>query len=207
MLKLRIVILLLIPVLFISCSAVSNNYKAPRVNNNVLLTSPSNELSFAPSKSLGDASMPLAIINPRGSALTVWALAEGNWIWGYTLDRSRDFGGTRLWQVINLGGDIALIRNVRTGNCLHDEGRGVTHRTCNRNNKNQQWELLPMDNGAVMIVSVASKNCLRTEYGDIVQVDSTFSITMEKCTLDPNLDQQWIFIPAPIEASPLLGDK
>lgn len=64
-----------------------------------------------------------------------------------------------------------------------------------------------MDNGAVMIRSTASNNCLRTEYGDIAQINSVFSITMERCTLEPNLDQQWIFIPAPIEASPLLGNK
>ncbi|WP_277934161.1 hypothetical protein [Campylobacter hyointestinalis] len=44
-------------------------------------TLPSKQILLTTRDNLGDSSMPLAIINPRGSSLTVWALAEGNWIW------------------------------------------------------------------------------------------------------------------------------
>ena len=109
------------------------------------------------SPSLGSKSAPLTIINPKGgSAITVWALAPGNWLWGYTLDNSKDFGAARTWQVLNLGDDIVLISNFLTNTCIHDEGSGITHRPCDTKNKSQQWHLSAMDNGAIQIKSSAS---------------------------------------------------
>lgn len=152
-------------------------------------------------------STPLTIINPRGSSLTVWALAEGNWIWGYTLDNSKDFGRARTWQVLNLGGDIVLISNALTGNCIHDEGRGITHRRCDINNKSQQWQLFAMDNGAVQLKSTASGKCIQSELGSLVDTGRYFSITMQDCNSKPNLNQQWIFAPEAASTFPLLGDQ
>lgn len=160
-----------------------------------------------PFNGVGTPSAPLAIINPHGSALTVWALAEGNWIWGYTLDNSREFGDARVWQLINLGDDIALIKNLLTNTCIHDEGRGITHRSCNRNSKNQQWQLLAMDTGGVQLRSSASKNCIRTDFADIAATGKFFSIIMEGCSPSLTIGQQWIFIPEPTQTSPLLGDR
>ena len=159
------------------------------------------------SNPIGTPSAPLAIINPHGSALTVWALAEGNWIWGYTLDNSKDFGDARVWQLINLGGDIALIKNLKTNTCIYDEGRGITHRACDRNSKNQQWQLLAMDTGAVQLRSSASKNCIRTDFAGVAASGRFFSIIMEGCSPSLTIGQQWIFIPEPKETSPLLGDR
>ncbi|WP_086228832.1 hypothetical protein [Campylobacter sp. P0109] len=104
---------------------------------------------------VGTPSAPLAIINPHGPALTVWALASGNWLWGYTLDNSREFGDARVWQIINLGDDIVLIKNLLTNTCINDEGRGITHRSCNRN---------------------------KSEFKSITDNNRFFSITMEGCS-------------------------
>lgn len=174
---------------------------------NLQNTPPQNPVLLgANSTPLGMQSMPLSIFNPMGSALTLWALAAGNWIWGYTLDYSKSFGTARIWRIINLGNDIVLIRNEKSGNCINDEGSGITHRPCSRENKAQQWKLLGMDNGAAQIRSMSSGRCIRTEYGsDITDLQRYFSITLETCETSANYDQQWIFIPPPLIASPLLG--
>ena len=158
------------------------------------------------SPSLGSKSAPLTIINPKGgSAITVWALAEGNWLWGYTLDNSKDFGAARTWQVINLGDDIVLISNFLTNTCIHDEGSGITHRPCDTKNKSQQWQLSAMDNGAIQIKSSASSKCITTDLGSLTQTGSYYSLAMRECNFKPNFNQQWVFIPEAAPTSPLLG--
>ena len=156
--------------------------------------------------SLGSKSTPLTIINPKGgSAITVWALASGNWLWGYTLDNSKEFGRARSWQVLNLGDDIALIINFLTNTCIHDEGGGITHRDCDINNKSQQWQLSAMDNGAIQIKSSASSKCITTDLGSLTQTGSYYSLAMRECNFKPNFNQQWVFIPEAAPTSPLLG--
>ncbi|WP_086235602.1 RICIN domain-containing protein [Campylobacter devanensis] len=158
------------------------------------------------SPSLGSKSTPLTIINPMGgSAITVWALASGNWLWGYTLDNSKEFGRARSWQVLNLGNDIALIINFLTNTCIHDEGGGITHRDCDINNKSQQWQLSAMDNGAIQIKSSASNKCITTDLGSLTQTGSYYSLAMRECNFKPNFNQQWVFIPEAAPTSPLLG--
>ena len=140
-----------------------------------------------------------------GSAITVWALAPGNWLWGYTLDNSKDFGAARTWQVINLGDDIVLISNFLTNTCIHDEGSGITHRPCDTKNKSQQWQLSAMDNGAIQIKSSASSKCITTDLGSLTQTGSYYSLAMRECNFKPNFNQQWVFIPEAAPTSPLLG--
>nr|WP_272893470.1 ricin-type beta-trefoil lectin domain protein [Campylobacter sp. P0187] len=145
-------------------------------------------------------------MNPMGgSAITVWALAPGNWLWGYTLDNSKEFGRARSWQVLNLGNDIALIINFLTNTCIHDEGGGITHRDCDINNKSQQWQLSAMDNGAIQIKSSASNKCITTDLGSLTQTGSYYSLAMRECNFKPNFNQQWVFIPEAAPTSPLLG--
>nr|WP_272887915.1 RICIN domain-containing protein [Campylobacter sp. P0109] len=145
-------------------------------------------------------------MNPMGgSAITVWALAPGNWLWGYTLDNSKEFGRARSWQVLNLGNDIALIINFLTNTCIHDEGGGITHRDCDINNKFQQWQLSAMDNGAIQIKSSASSKCITTDLGSLTQTGSYYSLAMRECNFKPNFNQQWVFIPEAAPTSPLLG--
>ena len=168
-----------------------------------LLTAPA---ALGSSPSLGSKSTPLTIINPKGgSAITVWALASGNWLWGYTLDNSKEFGRARSWQVLNLGDDIALIINFLTNTCIHDEGGGITHRDCDINNKSQQWQLSAMDNGAIQMKSSASSKCITTDLGSLTQTGSYYSLAMRECNFKPNFNQQWVFIPEAAPTSPLLG--
>ena len=175
----------------------------PQITQPPLLTAPA---ALGSSPSLGSKSTPLTIINPKGgSAITVWALAPGNWLWGYTLDNSKEFGRARSWQVLNLGDDIALIINFLTNTCIHDEGGGITHRDCDINNKSQQWQLSAMDNGAIQIKSSASSKCITTDLGSLTQTGSYYSLAMRECNFKPNFNQQWVFIPEAAPTSPLLG--
>lgn len=221
----KLLFLLFISVFFISCAGTKTPYAPLAIddnsttnnlrsnlfnrfdlgnNSNNSNSSPLLNLSFSPS--LGSKSAPLTIINPKGgSAITVWALAPGNWLWGYTLDNSKEFGRARSWQVLNLGDDIALIINFLTNTCIHDEGGGITHRDCDINNKSQQWQLSAMDNGAIQIKSSASSKCITTDLGSLTQTGSYYSLAMRECNFKPNFNQQWVFIPEATPTSPLLG--
>lgn len=181
----------------------NSSSQPPQITQPPLLTAP---VALGSSPSLGSKSTPLTIINPMGgSAITVWALAPGNWLWGYTLDNSKEFGRARSWQVLNLGNDIALIINFLTNTCIHDEGGGITHRNCDINNKSQQWQLSAMDNGAIQIKSSASSKCITTDLGSLTQTGSYYSLAMRECNFKPNFNQQWVFIPEAAPTSPLLG--
>ena len=221
----KLLFLLFISIFFISCAGTKTPYAPLAIddnsttnnlrsnlfnrfdlgnNSNNSNSSPLLNLSLSPS--LGSKSAPLTIINPKGgSAITVWALAPGNWLWGYTLDNSKDFGAARTWQVINLGDDIVLISNFLTNTCIHDEGSGITHRNCDINNKSQQWQLSAMDNGAIQIKSSASSKCITTDLGSLTQTGSYYSLAMRECNFKPNFNQQWVFIPEAAPTSPLLG--
>ncbi|WP_096026698.1 RICIN domain-containing protein [Campylobacter lanienae] len=181
----------------------NSSNQPPQITQPPLLTAPA---ALGSSPSLGSKSTPLTIINPMGgSAITVWALAPGNWLWGYTLDNSKEFGRARSWQVLNLGNDIALIINFLTNTCIHDEGGGITHRNCDINNKSQQWQLSAMDNGAIQIKSSASNKCITTDLGSLTQTGSYYSLAMRECNFKPNFNQQWVFIPEAAPTSTLLG--
>ena len=217
----KLLFLLFISIFFISCAGTKTPYAPLAIDDNSTTnnmrsnlfnrfdlgnnsnnpnSSPLLNLSLSPS--LGSKSAPLTIINPKGgSAITVWALAPGNWLWGYTLDNSKDFGAARTWQVINLGDDIVLISNFLTNTCIHDEGSGITHRPCDTKNKSQQWHLSAMDNGAIQIKSSASSKCITTDLGSLTQTGSYYSLAMRECNFKPNFNQQWVFIP---EAAPTL---
>lgn len=221
----KLLFLLFISIFFISCAGTKTPYAPLAIDDNSTTnnlrsnlfnrfdlgnnsnnpnSSPLLNLSLSPS--LGSKSTPLTIINPKGgSAITVWALASGNWLWGYTLDNSKDFGAARTWQVINLGDDIVLISNFLTNTCIHDEGSGITHRPCDTKNKSQQWQLSAMDNGAIQIKSSASSKCITTDLGSLTQTGSYYSLAMRECNFKPNFNQQWVFIPEAAPTSPLLG--
>ena len=221
----KLLFLLFISIFFISCAGTKTPYAPLAIDDNSTTnnmrsnlfnrfdlgnnsnnpnSSPLLNLSLSPS--LGSKSAPLTIINPKGgSAITVWALAPGNWLWGYTLDNSKDFGAARTWQVLNLGDDIVLISNFLTNTCIHDEGSGITHRPCDTKNKSQQWQLSAMDNGAIQIKSSASSKCITTDLGSLTQTGSYYSLAMRECNFKPNFNQQWVFIPEAAPTSPLLG--
>ena len=221
----KLLFLLFISIFFISCAGTKTPYAPLAIDDNSTTnnmrsnlfnrfdlgnnsnnpnSSPLLNLSLSPS--LGSKSAPLTIINPKGgSEITVWALDPGKWLWGYTLDNSKDFGAARTWQVINLGDDIVLISNFLTNTCIHDEGSGITHRPCDTKNKSQQWHLSAMDNGAIQIKSSASSKCITTDLGSLTQTGSYYSLAMRECNFKPNFNQQWVFIPEAAPTSPLLG--
>lgn len=145
---------------------------------------------------------PFIIHNPLSSALTVWALAPGNWVWGYTLQHSKTFGEARIWHLIDLGQNLVMIVNQKTKTCLSEHGSGVTHERCNRDAKAQTWGLLPMDNGALQIMS-SSRRCITTETGSIIDTERFYSITLSACSTAPNYNQQWRFLPPTYYATPL----
>ena len=221
----NLLFLLFISIFFISCAgtktpyaplamddnSTTNNLRSNLFNRFDLGNNSNNSnstplLNLSLSPYLGSKSTPLTIINPMGgSAITVWALASGNWLWGYTLDNSKEFGRARSWQVLNLGDDIVLISNFLTNTCIHDEGSGITHRPCDTKNKSQQWHLSAMDNGAIQIKSSASSKCITTDLGSLTQTGSYYSLAMRECNFKPNFNQQWVFIPEAAPTSPLLG--
>lgn len=93
----------------------------------------------------------LTILGPSGAALTVWALAQGNWIWGYTLIDNKGFGDVRVWQLLLYPNDFAMIKNAKTNTCLNAYGNGIIHYPCDASNHAQMWKLIPMSNIAVQI--------------------------------------------------------
>ena len=201
---------LLLFVIFVFAGCGSNKYIAPRmddenlVNFSLFAQQMPNEiplLGAAPTNEV--KSSPFIIHNPLSSALTVWALAPGNWVWGYTLQHSKTFGEVRIWTLTNLGNNIVMIVNQLTKTCLSEHGSGVTHERCNRDAKAQQWGLLPMDNSAFQIMSMSTRRCITTENGSIIDTERYYSITMSSCSTAPNYNQQWRFLAPTYYATPL----
>lgn len=201
-------LLLLILCVFTGCGG-KTKYMAPREDDEILnnFTLFKQEmpplLSATPNSSNQVISAPLIIHNPLSSALTVWALAPGNWIWGYTLLHSKSFGEARIWQVKELGDNVVIIINKKTSTCISEHGSGITHEKCNENSKFQKWKLLPMDNGAVQLMSMSSNKCVTTESGSIIDTQRYYSITMNVCNKAQNYNQQWRFLPPTYYATPL----
>lgn len=137
----------------------------------------------------------VTIMNPNGGALTVWGLAAGNWIWGYTLSSSKPFGDARVWQLIEFPNDMVMIKNAKTNTCLNSYGNGIVHYPCDQSNHAQFWRLFPMSNGAYQIQNFANQKCIQipvinvmTDFGF-----GSFHITLVDCLKsgEKNLDRQW----------------
>lgn len=142
----------------------------------------------------------VTIMNPNGAALTVWALASGNWIWGYTLFNSKPFGDARVWQLIEFPNDMVMIKNAKTNTCLNAYGAGIVHYPCDQSNHAQFWRLFPMSNGAFQIQNFATQQCIQTPITNVMTDFnfSFFNIYLTSClkTGEKNLDRQW-YITAP----------
>lgn len=150
----------------------------------------------------------LTILGPSGAALTVWALAQGNWIWGYTLIDSKSFGDARVWQLLLYPNDFAMIKNAKTNTCLNAYGNGIVHYPCDASNQAQMWKLNPMSNGAVQIENLAFKKCIQAPISNpLGDFHKVFSIFLTKCEQKQNLDQQWYLTSPPFTAKPLYRDE
>lgn len=148
----------------------------------------------------GFASDFVTIMNPNGAALTVWALASGNWIWGYSLFASKPFGDARVWQLIEFPNDMVMIKNAKTNTCLNAYGKGIVHYPCDQSNHAQFWRLFPMSNGAYQIQNFATQKCIQTPISNVMKDFnfSYFNIYLTDCLKrgEKNLDRQW-YITAP----------
>lgn len=137
----------------------------------------------------------LSIMSPEGGVLTLWALNVGNWVWGYSLIDSKDFGAARIWRIFTKADGTAAIQNAKENTCLKAYKNGVIHTYCNMEDPTQLWNLNLFDNQAVQIQNVATKKCLQTPTN---QATGFFSIFLTSCVQGNTLnsDQQW-FITAP----------
>lgn len=178
-------------------SLVDGSNLVPRTTNSPL-----------PRPILGSSNSPLSsdfmtILGPSGAALTVWALAQGNWIWGYTLLDSKSFGDARVWQLLLQPNDIVMIKNAKTLTCLNAYRNGIVHYACDNTNQAQLWKLKPMDNGAVQIENLATKKCIQAPITNPLGDFKVFSIFIKDCEEKDNLDQQWYLTTPPFNAQPL----
>ncbi|RKO64735.1 cytolethal distending toxin subunit A [Campylobacter sp. P255] len=137
----------------------------------------------------------VTIMNPNGAALTVWALAPGNWIWGYSLFNSKSFGDARVWQLIEFPNDFVMIKNAKTNTCLNAYGNGIVHYPCDQSNYAQFWKLFAMSNGSFQIQNFATQKCIQTPVKDVMREFnfSFYNIYLSDCVKhgEKNLDRQW----------------
>lgn len=141
----------------------------------------------------------LSIMSPEGGVLTLWALAVGNWVWGYPLIDTLDFGGARIWRIFTKANGSAAIQNAKEGTCLSAYRNGVIHSYCNMEDPAQLWRFNFFDNQAVQIQNVATKQCLETPSN---QATRFFSIFLTDCVQGGQLnsDQQWFITAPPLKA-------
>ena len=147
----------------------------------------------------------LVLMGAGGGALTVWALAPGNWIWGYTLIDSKTFGDARVWQLIEFPGDYVMIKNAKTNTCLNAYKNGIVHYPCDASNHAQFWRFNPMANQAWQIQNLGNGKCIQAPIDNPVgDFHKVFSIFLTKCMPKgiQNLDQQWYIAPPPFRVKP-----
>lgn len=172
----------------------SNTLNSPNPSKSLLLGSP-------PSSPTGDY---FSLSSPAGAILTVWALAQGNWLWGYTLADSVGFGDARVWRFRFFKDNQVMLENAKTFTCANAYGTGVIHSACDETNMSQRFELIPMTNEAFLLRNVGNGRCLHAPisdvFGDFHRVSDIYLVT---CTGGDNLDQQWYIIPPPFLVKPL----
>ncbi|PAF42529.1 RICIN domain-containing protein [Helicobacter sp. 11S02629-2] len=145
----------------------------------------------------------VSILGQNDALITVWALASGNWVWGYSPINSISFGDARNWQLIIYPKDYVQIRNKLTNTCLNGYLNGVIHTICQDTNQAQFWELKPFANGAVQIKNFGTGTCIAS---DLAKGASYYSIKLEACQDGLNLSQQWQIIPPANTTTPIVID-
>lgn len=163
---------------------------------------------------VGNAPIPpingdwMVLMSPGGAALTVWALAQGNWIWGYTLIDSIGFGGARVWRLRFFDNDEVMIENGKTGTCLNGYKNGLIHMACSTTNRYQRFKLIPMSNEAFQLKNVGFNKCVQAPIGNVFgDFHKVTSIFLTNCATGSNLDQQWYIVPPTFLVRPLYNRK
>ncbi|EKK3319938.1 hypothetical protein PMI54_005319 [Salmonella enterica] len=145
------------------------------------------------------------IMAQNGRILTLWALAEGNWLWAYGPSSSVSFGGTRNWHIVPInknGQNTFRFINGVTGTCIEAYKNGLVHSTCNDKNSAQDFLIIPATNGGVFIKSRVQNKCVRY---DIIThtIYSTVYLTQCVSSKDKSYDQIWYIAPALTNTTPL----
>ncbi|CAM3866697.1 hypothetical protein ACLS0F_06405 [Avibacterium endocarditidis] len=148
----------------------------------------------------------ISIMNNASGIITVWAIARNNWLWGYSPFDSKTFGNLRNWYILKNANGSVSFRNVRTNTCISAYKTGIIHTGCNPNSLSQQFDLLPLTNGAVALKNAANQECLRIPMKrSIVYMPITFTkcLSGEQTTID----QQWFIIPPILDSYPIPSSK
>ena len=145
-----------------------------------------------------------ALMSPGGAVLTIWALAQGNWLWGYTLIDSACFGEARVWNFRIFEDNEVMIENLKTRTCVSAYGNGLIHTACNEKSSGQKFKLIAMSNESFMIKNKATNKCIQAPIGNVFgDFHKVTSIFLSNCAAAANLDQQWYIIPPPLAVGQL----
>ncbi|QIM63023.1 toxin [Pasteurellaceae bacterium Orientalotternb1] len=150
------------------------------------------------------ASNFMTIMGQNGAVITVWALAQRNWLWAYAPIDSQDFGNIRNWRIErSFRREHFRFLNQALGSCMQAYGNGVIHDGCDPNNLDQDFELMPTDRGAVFIKSVSQQRCIT--YNPVSSTVYT-TLWLSQCddtNITPLNDQTFYLTPPLLSAQPI----
>lgn len=145
-----------------------------------------------------------------GAQVTVWALAENNWLWGYSAADSASFGKATQWYAARQkDGTVVFVNALPKGSqgygtCMEPYSNGVVHTACRVNTPkpSQRWKLIPVNNGSMLIVNANNNKCLRLADKNTAYA---WNVTLESCNSQPGkeIDKSfiWNLTPWPVFAS------
>lgn len=142
----------------------------------------------------------VSIIGQNNALITIWALAAGNWVWGYSPLNSLSFGDARIWEIKTYPRDYVQIKNKKTNTCLSAYLNGVVHIPCQDTNQSQFWELIPYENKAVQIKNFNLGTCIQSK---ITKGDSFYALNLVPCTNKQDATMQWQIIAPAMSVKPL----
>ncbi|MCT8749523.1 cytolethal distending toxin subunit A/C [Glaesserella parasuis] len=162
---------------------------------NLLATSPSNTAEF------NDF---ISIMGQNGAVITMWSVDRRSWLWMYPPLNSQDFGKLRNWRIErSFRQEHFRFTNQQMGSCMQAYGNGVIQDSCDPNNLDQDFELLPTSTGSVFIKSVSQQRCLTY---NAVSTAGYFTLTLDRCDdkrITPLHDQTFYLTPPLLSANPL----
>lgn len=167
--------------------------------NNSISTTSSPKHSSNPT----DPANFITLMGQNGRVLTVWALAQRNWLWAYSNKESGGFGTIRNWRLQkSLTPEHFKFVNQSLGTCMEAYRNGVIHNQCNSEDTSQDFELLPTNTGAVVVRSLSQNRCLT--YNPVSSTGYS-TVTLEQCTgvTSALKDQTWYLAPPLLNAHTL----
>ncbi|HFW0062032.1 TPA: hypothetical protein ACIAQY_004833, partial [Salmonella enterica subsp. diarizonae serovar 61:l,v:z35] len=194
-------------------AGVPNEFKRPILSSNN--TDPFDVSTRFSERPAGKKFTPVRLTSSWGLGVqtTVWALAAGNWLWGYSPAVSSSFGEAPNWFVAGQAdGTVTFVNALSNGSgrvptCMEPYNTGVIHQVCGIGNpkKEQKFKLLSTINGGVLIVNVNTGKCLTTAR---FPKQYSWALTMESCDTSSGAEvdrtKVWTLTPWPITSEPLI---